>query len=155
MPIINKDIIIKAPPEALFNFTSKPVNLTQIWPGLVELKNMKSLSNGGFSFQWVYKMSGTNFSGSGECVDIMPYHWFTSRMIGGIESNNTWTFRAKRDKTRVTFTMDYKVPLVLSGRVDVDTLNNMNERESELLLENLRTLFENKNEVHPVVVREQ
>jgi hypothetical protein len=51
--------------------------------------------------------------------------------------------------------MDYKVPLVLSGRVDVDTLNNMNERESELLLENLRTLFENKNEVHPVVVREQ
>ena len=57
---------------------------------------------------------------------------------------NTWTFRAKKDKTRVTFTMDYQVPMILAGRVDTDTLNNMNERESELLLENLRTTFENK-----------
>jgi len=54
MPIINKDIIIKAPPEALFNFTSKPVNLTQIWPGISGAEKYESLSNGGFSFQWVY-----------------------------------------------------------------------------------------------------
>jgi uncharacterized membrane protein len=144
MPIINKEIIIKAPPEALFNYTSKPTNLPQIWPGLVELKTLRSLPNGGFSFQWIYKMSGINFSGLGECIDIIPFHWFTSRMTGGFESTNTWTFRAKREKTRVTFTMDYRVPVALSGRMDENTLNKMNERESELLLENLRTLFETK-----------
>jgi hypothetical protein len=40
--------------------------------------------------------------------------------------------------------MDYRVPVALSGRMDENTLNKMNERESELLLENLRTLFETK-----------
>jgi hypothetical protein len=64
MPIINKDIIIKAPPEALFNYTSKPDKPNPDLAGIGGAEeHADRCPNGGFSFQWVYKMSGTNFSG--------------------------------------------------------------------------------------------
>ena len=50
----------------------------------------------------------------------------------------------KDDKTRVTFTNDYKIPEPLLARVHESIINKMNEKETELILENLRAKFETK-----------
>jgi carbon monoxide dehydrogenase subunit G len=144
MPAINKDIIIDATIEDLFSFTFKPSNLPRIWPGLIELKSQKPTPVGGFSYKWTYKMAGRIFSGTGECTDIVQNHWFTAKNAGSIESTITWTFRRKDDKTRVTFTSDYKAPLRLLARMTENTIKTMNEKETELILENLKARFEKK-----------
>jgi len=39
MATIDKEVIINAPLDKIFSYVSKPSNLPQIWPSLVEIKN--------------------------------------------------------------------------------------------------------------------
>jgi carbon monoxide dehydrogenase subunit G len=151
VPIINKDILINAPLEDIYGYVSKPSNLQQIWPSLIELKNKKTPLSIGFSYRWMYKMSGMFFTGTGECTNIMPNHRYTVKNSGSINSLITWTFLMKGDKTRVTFTNDYKIPEALLARVPESIINKMNEKETELILENLRAKFETK-EAHEYAI---
>ena len=58
MATTDKEIMIKAPLEKIFNFVLKPSNLLQIWPSLIDVKNERLLPNGGYSAKWMYKMGG-------------------------------------------------------------------------------------------------
>ena len=145
MPLFTKEIFINAPCESIYTYVSKPVNLLQIWPSLEEISNEKLLSNGGYSFNWKYKMAGLHFKGTGECIDIAPNCWFTSKTHGPIESTHTWTFRSRENKTRVTLTVDYNLPSQILNKLAGITLTNKNEREAELILDNLRKKFETKS----------
>ena len=53
----------------------------------------------------------------------------------------TWTFRTKENQTRVTLTVDYRVPLTIIGRLTEIIVMKMNEKEAELVLDNLRIKF--------------
>jgi uncharacterized protein YndB with AHSA1/START domain len=138
----DKEIMIKAPPEKIFNFVLKPSNLLQIWPSLIDIKNERLLPNGGYSAKWDYKMGGIQFHGASEVVDIHPNCWFTSATRGAVESIITWTFRSKENQTRVTLTVDYRVPLTVIGRLTEIIITKMNDKEAELVLDNLRTKLE-------------
>jgi uncharacterized protein YndB with AHSA1/START domain len=142
MLILNKEVFVNAPLNEVFDFVKQPANLPKIWPGLVEMKDEKLLPNGGYSFRWKYKMSGIHFKGTGECVDIVPNLWFTSKTQGAIESTLTWTFRAIDDKTRVTLTICYSIPYILLRLLAERTISKMNEKEADLILDNLRKAFE-------------
>jgi hypothetical protein len=144
MPIIDRDITIAARTEDLFNFTSTPVNLPQIWPSLLELKEQRCTPEGGYRYRWTYQMAGRIFSGEGECTDIVTNHWFTAKNTGPIESKITWTFRQKDKKTRVTFTNDYTLPVSLLNFLPEARVNALNEAETELILRNLKARFEGK-----------
>jgi len=142
LAIADKEIMIKAPLEKIFNFVLKPSNLLQIWPSLIDIKNERLLPNGGYSAKWMYKMSGVRFQGAGEVTDIHPNCWFTSTTRGAVESIITWTFRSKENQTRVTLTVDYRVPSTIIGRFTEIILIKMNDKEADLLLDNLRTKLE-------------
>jgi negative regulator of sigma E activity len=49
MVSIDKEIMIKAPVEKIFNFVIKSSNLVQLWPSLLEVNNEKLLPNDGYS----------------------------------------------------------------------------------------------------------
>jgi uncharacterized membrane protein len=142
MATADKEIMIKAPPEKIFNYVLKPSNLLQIWPSLVDIKNERLLPNGGYSAKWMYKMSGMHFHGSSEVTDIHPNCWFTSTTHGALESAITWTFRSKENQTRVTLTVDYRVPSTLIGRLTEVIVVKLNDKEADLVLDNLRTKLE-------------
>jgi uncharacterized membrane protein len=142
MPVVDKEIIIDAPVEEIFGYISKPCNLPQIWPSLVEIKNEKLLPNGGYRFQWVYRLFGIKLAGKGECVDIAPNLWLSARTYGAVESLNTWTFRSKGAQTRVTVTIDYQIPPILSNRLAENTIVKANEREADTILINLRARYD-------------
>ena len=59
MPKIEKTIFIAAPPEKVFSFMVDPGNLIEIWPSLLELRNVQPLPTGGYCFDWTYKMDGS------------------------------------------------------------------------------------------------
>ena len=56
---------IYAPVEKVFEYV-QPETLLEIWPSFVEVKNVKELSNGGYSWEWVDKMAGMRFNGASE-----------------------------------------------------------------------------------------
>ena len=142
MPIADKEIEIEAPVEDVFNYVKEPGNLMQIWPGFIEMKQEKTFPNGGYTFRWKYKMAGFHFTGKGECFDIAPNLWLRSRTTGAIESTATWTFRSTGSKTRVTLTVEYRIPMPLLNRLVESKIVKMNEKEAELILTNLRTRYE-------------
>ena len=142
MAKIDKEIMIKAPIEKIFNFVLKPSNLLQIWPSLIEIKNERMLPNGGYRAKWMFKMGGMHFRGASEVTDMHPNCWLTSTIHGAVESTITWTFRSKENQTRVTLSVDYRVPLSLVGRLTEIVVTKMNDNEADLILDNLRTKFE-------------
>jgi hypothetical protein len=61
-----------------------------------------------------------------------------------VESLNTWTFRSKGSQTRVTVTIDYQIPSILSNRLAENTIVKANEREADTILVNLRARYDNR-----------
>jgi uncharacterized membrane protein len=142
MPLLTKETFIDAPLVEIYKFVSQPCNLPQIWPNLLWIAEEKILSNGGYSFRWKYKLSGVTLTGRGECINLVPNLWLISKTHGGLESTHTWTFRANHQGTRVTLTIDYQLPSQFLNRVAEVTMLNSNEKEVELILDNLRKKFE-------------
>jgi len=56
MASIDKQIMINAPPDKIYDFVIKPSNLTKFWPSLVESKKRK-----------YYPMADIALSGNTEC----------------------------------------------------------------------------------------
>ncbi len=142
---INREALIDAPLDRIFNFVSKPGNLPEIWPKLTLIKNEKLLPNGGYSFQWEYQMFGVHLKGTGEYTDIMRNQWFTIIIKGNLESIITWTFRPNEGQTRVTFTIGYQLPLPIFNRMGKMIIKNINEREADIVLVNLQAVFTTKH----------
>ncbi len=142
---INREAIIDAPLDRIFNFVSKPGNLPEIWPNLILIKNEKLLPNGGYSFQWEYQMFGVHLKGAGEYTDMVPNQYFTVTIKGNLESVITWTFRPNDGQTRVTFTIEYQLPLPIFNRMGKMIIKNINEREADLVLVNLQAVLTPKH----------
>ena len=117
MAKIEKEIMINASLEKIFNFVNNPTNLTQIWPSLMEVKNTQSLANGGYKFEYVYKMAGKLLEGTAEYTDKVQNSWLTVKTKGAIDATITWTFRSNENLTRVTLSVDYRIPLSVSSLV--------------------------------------
>jgi uncharacterized protein YndB with AHSA1/START domain len=140
MASIKSSITINAPVEKVFEFT-KPENLPQIWPSLVEVKNVKRLPNGGYSWDWKYKMAGMSFNGSSEHVEFVENEQTVSKSTG-IESTITWTYEPVGSSTKMTSLTEYKIPVPLLGKLAESFIVKMNENESDVILENLKARME-------------
>ncbi len=141
MAKVKKTITIKAPVEKVFSFI-KPTNLPEIWPSLVETKDVQQLPNGGYSNRWVYKMAGIRLEGSSEDIEYVTNERVVSMTTGGVESTQTWIFQPDAGGTKVTFNVEYTVPIPVLGKLAEAIIVKMNEHEAELLLANLKTRIE-------------
>ena len=140
MATIKSSITINAPVEKVFEYT-KPGNLPEIWPSLVEVKNVKELPGGGYSWDWKYKMAGMSFNGSSEHVEFVENERTVSRSTG-IESTITWTYEPVGGGTKMTSLTEYKIPVPLLGKVAEAFIVKMNANESETILANLKARME-------------
>jgi uncharacterized membrane protein len=142
MPKVDNEVIINAPVQAIFDYVSQPSNLKQIWPSLIEINNEQLLPNGGYSYHWVYKMTGIRFSGVGECIDLKPNLVLTSKNVGAIESTVRFRFLSIGKQTKISLDIDYQVPMPLLGQLTEIIILKMNAKEVGLILDNLRIRFE-------------
>jgi uncharacterized protein YndB with AHSA1/START domain len=142
MAKVEKTITINAPIEKVFGYVEEPTNLPEIWPSLVEAKDVQRLPNGGTSFRWVYKMAGVRFEGTSEDTDYVANQRVVSKTKGGIESTVTWTFQPEAGGTKVTYEAEYTVPIPLLGKLAESFIVKQNEGEAELILANLKDRME-------------
>ena len=141
MAIIGEAVTINAPVKKIFDYISTPNNLPEFWPSLVEITDVQSLPKGGYKARYVYKMTGVSFKGTGEYTEIVPNKSLVIVTKGGINSVLTWTFRYKDNRTKVTLTADYNIPIPLLGKLAEAVVEKMNEQELTLMLSNLRARF--------------
>ena len=141
MAKVEKEVIIDAPLEKIFSYISEPSNWLEFWPSLMEIEVIQSSSEGGYRARWVYKMAGIRLEGIGEYTQIVPNQWLVIETEGGINSTITWTFRSRVDETRVTLTVEYKVPIPLLGKLAEAIIVKMNDQEGDLMMANLQARF--------------
>ena len=137
-----KSTTIKAPVEKVFSYISEPTSLPEIWPSLVEIKDVKPLPNGGHSNRWVYKMAGVRLEGSSEDIEFVPNQRLVSKTKGGADSTQTWIFEPEADSTKVTLSVEYTLPIPVLGKLAEAIIVKMNDHEGDLLLANLKARME-------------
>nr|MDQ3399315.1 SRPBCC family protein [Deinococcota bacterium] len=90
---IHRSTLIDAPVERVFAYYSEPENPPEIWPSLIEVKDVTYAPEGWPQrFRWVYKMAGMKFEGNCEHVVFEKNSRIVGHNKGGIESTIEVTF---------------------------------------------------------------
>jgi uncharacterized membrane protein len=142
MATVKKTITINALVEKVFGFIDDPTNLPEIWPSMVEVKDVQRLPNGGSSFRWVYKMAGMRFEGFSETTEYIANQHIITKSKGGIESTFTWTYQPEGGGTKLTLEVEYTVPIPLLGKLAEAFIVKQNEHEADVMLANLKARME-------------
>lgn len=142
MAKIEKSILINAPVEKVFEFMSKPENLPEIWPSLQEVRNVQPLPNGGYCYDWSYKMAGLRFDGKAEWIEFVKNQRIVDKNESSIPSTFVWSYRADNGGARVTVNVDYTIPSAALGKLAEPIIHRMNEHEAEIVLANLKARME-------------
>ena len=142
MAKVSKSILINAPVEKVFKYSTDQTNMPEIWPSMVENKVLERLPNGGTKSQYVYKMAGMRFEGISIDTEFIPNQRTVSKTEGGIESEITWEYQLEGEATKVTFGAEYTVPIPLLGKLAEAFIVKQNENEAETILANLKARME-------------
>ena len=135
-------ITINAPIKKIFDYISEPTNQPEIWPSLMEIKDVQRLPDGKTKNRWVYKMAGIRLEGTSEGVESVANQRIVNKTKGGVESTQTWTFQPEAGGTKVTFEVEYTVPIPVLGKLAEAIIVKMNEHEGEVILANLKSRME-------------
>ena len=135
---LQKSITINAPVEKVFTYLSDPKNLPEIWPSMIEVKDVKPAATGGYNFGWVYKMAGMRFDGASETTEEIPNQRTVTKSTKGI----VWNYAPENGGTKLTVDIEYNVPVPLLGKLAEAFIVKQNEHEADTLLSNLKTRME-------------
>ena len=143
---IDKEIVVNTSLERVFHYARDPYNWPEVCSSLVLVKNIRELENDGYAANYEYKMAGMRFKGTGEFTEHIPNKWIVVRTRGGIKSTITITFRSvqnedDKERTRITLTVEYEVPIPLLGKLAEFIILKMNEQEADLVVANLQARF--------------
>jgi uncharacterized membrane protein len=142
MPEIKRTITIKAPVEKVFTYLNTPANLLEIWPSMLEVKDVRTLPNGGPHFHWKYKMAGVPFEGDADTIEFVPEQHVVSENKGGLPSKFDWTYRRENGTTKLDVRAEYTIPKNVLGKLAEPLVIKFNEREMDGLLANLKDRLE-------------
>ena len=142
MTTIEKSILIKAPVKQVFSYLDEPLHLPEIWPSMVEVKDVKPLPKGGHRFHWLYKMAGIRFEGESETIEFVPEKHVIFKNTGQIASTIDWTFTPENGATRVKVKTEYEIPKPVLGKLTEPFIRKLNEREADTFLANLKDRVE-------------
>src|SRR5512144_1805488 len=83
MATIRRSISIHAPVDRVFDYIADPMHLPEVWPSLVEVRNVEDHETGK-SFDWDYKLLGVRIHGHSDPVERVPNERLVSRSVRGI-----------------------------------------------------------------------
>ena len=142
MAKLDRTAIIYAPIEEVFKFVEDPVNFPEVWPSMMEVKDVESLPSGGRRFNWVYKMAGVKLEGTSETKEYVENERIVSETEGGIKSKFIWSFTPEGEGTRLHVDIEYTVPVPVVGKLAESAIVKMNEREASALVANIKDRME-------------
>jgi carbon monoxide dehydrogenase subunit G len=148
MQKIHKSTHIHAPVEKVFAFMNDPRNLPEVWPAMIETRDLTPSALGGYDFGWTYKMAGMKFEGASQIKEYTLNQRTVTQSTKGIDSQFTWTYKPLDNGTEFTVEVEYKVPIPLIGRLAETLILKQNEHEAETMLDNLKARMEQEIMAH-------
>jgi uncharacterized membrane protein len=142
MAKIQKSVTINAPVQKVFDFMADPRNLPEVWPSMVEVKDVKPSSAGGFNFGWTYKMAGVRIEGASETIEFIANKHNVTVSTKGIQSKFTWDYKSGPGGTKLDVQVEYTVPIPVLGKLAESFIIKQNDHESDALLANLKARME-------------
>ena len=139
---IERSVTIGVPVERVWDYLTRPENLVDIWPSMVEVRNVQRNPNGSHRFDWTYEMAGLRFEGHSETTEIEENRRLVSHNERGIPSTFEYRFEPRDGETRFTMTVQYEIPNTLLDKLAEPIVAKLNEREAETLLANLKDVLE-------------
>lgn len=142
MAEIKRSISINAPVEKVFAHIEDPVNFPEVWPSMVEVKDVEELPTGGRKFNWVYKMLGIHLEGTSETTEYVANQRIVTKGTGGVASTFVWEFLPEGEGTKLNVSIEYIVPVPVLGKLAEGLIVKLNEREADTLMANLKDRLE-------------
>ncbi|MDH4140747.1 MAG: SRPBCC family protein [Coriobacteriia bacterium] len=142
MASLVKSTVVHAPVEKVYGYLDDPAHLPEIWPSLFEITDVHLLPNGGHSNHWKYKMAGIRLEGTSEDVEHIANERIVSKTKGGTDSTQTWMVEPEGGDTKVTFKVDYVVPVPVLGKLAEAAIVKLNDHEGDTIMANLKTVME-------------
>jgi hypothetical protein len=93
--------------------SSEPTNLPEIWPSMVEIKDVQPSPAGNYNFGWVYKMASMRFEGASETIESITNQRAVTKSTKGIASTFVWMYESEDVGTKLTLEVEYVVPIPL------------------------------------------
>ncbi|MFC2058222.1 SRPBCC family protein [Chloroflexota bacterium] len=141
MARVEKSITINAPLEKVFDYIAEATNLLEIWPSLIDVKDLHWTINGRWA-RWAYKMAGMLFEGIAEDIEYKVNDRIVTGTKQGITSTIAWVFKPEAEGTTVTFIVEYSVPIPILGKLAEIIINKINDHEGDLIMANLKVRME-------------
>lgn len=141
MEVVAKNITIRAPAQKIFAYLAEPHNYLTIWPGMLEIDDVRRMSSGERRFRWVRKMFGARFEGTSENLDYEPPKRIVSKTHGGIDSVISWAMEPHDGETLVALMFEYQIPTPLHHHPAEDIMAQT-ERDIEAILAGLKAAVE-------------
>jgi uncharacterized membrane protein len=141
MAKLTKSITINAPVEKVYDYVSDSRNLPEIWPSLIDTQDIKQLPDGKTTDRFTYKMAGIKLEGT-TLSEYVKNKKIMSTTEGGAKSTQVWTFEPEGGGTKVTFAVEYTIPIPVLGKLAEAIVAKMNEREGDTIMSNLKDRME-------------
>ena len=141
MEVVAKNITIRAPAQKIFAYLAEPHNYLTIWPGMLEIDDVRRTPTGERRFRWVRKMFGARFEGTSESLNYEPAKRIVSKTHGGIDSIISWTLEPHDAETLVALMFEYQIPAPLHHHPAQDVMTQT-EHDVEAILAGLKAVVE-------------
>ena len=142
MAKMEKSVTINAPVQKVFDFMADPRNLPEVWPSMVEVRDVQPAPAGGYNFGWTYKMAGMRYEGASETTEFIANQHNVTESKKGIQSKFTWDYKPEAGGTKLNVRVEYTVPVPLLGKLAEAFIIKQNDHESDALLANLKARME-------------
>lgn len=142
MQRLEKSDFINATVEEVFDYWKDPENRPEVWPSLIEVKDVQELPEGGSSWSWVYKLAGVRFEGKSKNVEFIPNQKIVDVSTKGIESTFTWEFKAENEGTRMKMSVEYNIPTPVLGKAAENFVVKQSANEADVVFANMKAMFE-------------
>ena len=143
MAYVERDIVVAAPLEVIFDYASLPDNLPQWYDGIVSVNPDGVWPQEGGQVDITYQVAGLNLDLTATVLTNNAPHEFMFQMDGMVTGTSTWTYAEEGDGTRVQVAFDYQLPGGVLGQVaDKLVVEQANIARGERSLSNLKAICE-------------
>lgn len=143
MATVNKDILIKAPVEKVYQYLLDVSQFTQWNVGLQSAEPAADFPKVGSKIAAVYKSTGMSFNVALVLQELKPQEVIAYTIEGMITGSSRYTLKPEKGSTRVSVLYKYEIPGGGVGKLlDKLMLERTNAHNQEKSLQQLKGLLE-------------
>lgn len=144
---VRSEIVINAPINKVWDFLTNPHKIPLAMPGLIENTNVPDLPlQVGSKFNYKYQMFGVLLEGELTVTKYDKPTRYEFSTTGDAKSEWVYTLEDLGNSTKFVIQASYEVPQNVLQKLKNDVIAAMNQKESNLYVQNLKTLLEMQGE---------